>query len=320
MNIQPRHLRIFVVLAQSLNFSRTASQFCITQPSLSKAVKDLEDILGVALFERSTRSVRLTPSGIELLPLATQLLQELDGGLQQLRQLAGKVARKLSIAALPSLASTLLPGAVLALQSQPLSPVTIRIYDGSDSASIQRLLRYQVDFALASSHAISEQLRYEELLRDRFVMVGAAPWHAALAQPLSLEALAELPVITMTDQSSSAKYLMAAYLQQGQVFQPLLQLDQVGTICSFVEKGLGVAVLPYLGALPLLSVPGLRCQEIVDGPVRSIGIMTRDSAKLSDLAEQALNLVVEAARTLAAERPEWVMASRSKYIGSLAAQ
>ncbi|THU05291.1 LysR family transcriptional regulator [Lampropedia puyangensis] len=312
MNIQPRHLRIFVALAHSLNFSRTADQFFITQPSLSKAVKDFEDILGVALFERSTRTVRLTHSGAELLPLATQLLGELDGGLQQLQQLAGSVSRKLSIAALPSLASTLLPVPVLHLQRQPQNPVAIRIYDGSDSASVQRLLRYQVDFALASSHAIGQELRYEELLRDRFVVVGAKSWHAALARPLSLDALAKLPVITMTDQSSSAKYLMAAYLQKGKVFQPLLQLDQVGTICSFVEQGVGVAVLPYLGAIPLLAVKGLRCQDIVDGPVRSIGIVTRDSAKLSVLAEQALNLVTDAAQKLANQRPEWLVTSRSK--------
>ena len=60
MNVTPRQLRIFLSLAQSLNFSRTAEQFFVTQPSLSKAVKDLEEELGVPLFERSTRSVRMT--------------------------------------------------------------------------------------------------------------------------------------------------------------------------------------------------------------------------------------------------------------------
>lgn len=312
MNIQPRHLRIFVALAQSLNFSRTADQFCITQPSLSKAVKDLEETLELQLFERSTRSVCLTHSGRQLLPLATQLLADLDAGLLQLQQLASSVTLKLSIAALPSLASVLLPAVVAQLRTRQSAPLSIRVHDGSDSASVQRLIRYEVDFALASAHPLSPELHYGELLRDRFIVAGGKQWHHALKRPLSLEQLAELPVITMTNESSSAKYMSAAYINRGMVFNPFLQLDQVGTIASFVREGVGVTVLPYLGAVPLLAMKGIHCQEIVDGPVRSVGIVTRRATRLSKLAEHAIELVVASAEKLAGENPVWVEVLVSK--------
>ena len=58
MNISPKQLRMFLALSESLNFSKTAEQLFMTQPSLSKVIRDLEATLGLALFERTTRSGR----------------------------------------------------------------------------------------------------------------------------------------------------------------------------------------------------------------------------------------------------------------------
>lgn len=77
----PRHLRIFLALAQSIKFSRIAEQFDVTQPALRKLVKDLEQALGVVLFERSTRSMQLTVEGAKLLPVVGQLVEQYDGNL-----------------------------------------------------------------------------------------------------------------------------------------------------------------------------------------------------------------------------------------------
>ena len=76
MNPTLRHLRVFLSLAQSLNFSPTAEEFFLTQPSFRKFVRDLEEELGVMLFHRTTRSVRLTSEGEGLLPLARQVVSE----------------------------------------------------------------------------------------------------------------------------------------------------------------------------------------------------------------------------------------------------
>lgn len=306
MNVAPRQLRIFLALAESLNFSRTAQQFFITQPSLSKTVKDLESELGVALFERSTRSVRLTPAGEHLVPMARRIIGEYDTGLRQLQGRAVQEAHRIAMAALPSLANVLLPGVCAALE-QRYPHAQISIFDCADQAAVQRVISYQVDFALASASPSNPELQYEEILRDRFVLLAPAGWHKRVRKQMHMEELVDLPLISMTDASTAKKYMSAAFLQRGVVFQPKLQLDQIGTIAGFVKQGLGIAVLPYLGILPLLSFKGMHVAEIVDGPVRSVGIVRRKASPLSAIAEEAVEEVRLVSDRLKTQMPEWIL-------------
>ena len=133
MNVSPRQLRMFLALTASLNFSRTAEQFFVTQPSLSKAIRDLEEELGLRLFERSTRSVKLTESGERLAALARGVIGEFDAGLERLRTSAERASKQLAIASLPSLANVLLPAACSALETRYGDP-RITIHDCSNAA------------------------------------------------------------------------------------------------------------------------------------------------------------------------------------------
>jgi len=306
MNVSPRQLRMFLALTTSLNFSRTAEQFFVTQPSLSKAIRDLEEELGLRLFERSTRSVRLTESGERLAALARGVIGEFDAGLERLRTSAERESKQLAIASLPSLANVLLPAACSALETRYGDP-RITIHDCSNAASIQRLINGQVDFSIASVAPSHPDVRYEEILRDRFVLLSSARWHARVAERMHLDDMVDLPLISMTDSSTAMRYMSAAYLQRGIEFRPKMQFDQVGTIAGFVKQGLGIAVLPYLGTTPLLTLRGLRVSEIVDGPVRSVGIVTRRAGMPTAIAQQAMQEVRTVAGALIARQSEWVL-------------
>lgn len=306
MNVSPRQLRMFLALTTSLNFSRTAEQFFVTQPSLSKAIRDLEEELGLRLFERSTRSVRLTESGERLAALARGVIGEFDAGLERLRTSAERESKQLAIASLPSLANVLLPAACSALETRYGDP-RITIHDCSNAASIQRLINGQVDFSIASVAPSHPDVRYEEILRDRFVLLSSARWHARVAERMHLDDMVDLPLISMTDSSTAMRYMSAAYLQRGIEFRPKMQFDQVGTIAGFVKQGLGIAVLPYLGTTPLLTLRGLRVSEIVDGPVRSVGIVTRRAGTPTAIAQQAMQEVRTVAGALIARQSEWVL-------------
>ncbi|WP_244788540.1 LysR family transcriptional regulator [Cupriavidus pauculus] len=306
MNVTPRQLRIFLSLTQSLNFSRTAEQFFVTQPSLSKAVKDLEEELGVPLFERSTRSVRLTLAGEQLVPMARRIVGEFDTGLQHMQSRAEQEAHRLAVAALPSLANVLLPGVCAALEQRYAQPHIV-VHDCADQAAVGRVVNYQVDFALASASPSNPELHYEEILRDRFVLLAPSAWgRKRLGARVAMDDLNDLPLISMTDASTAMKYMSAAFLQRGVVFRPKLQLDQIGTIAGFVKQGLGIAVLPYLGIMPLLSLKGMRVAEIVDGPVRSVGIVSRKASAPSPIAAQAMIEIRAVADRLKQQSPEWI--------------
>ncbi|RCW67444.1 LysR family transcriptional regulator [Pseudorhodoferax soli] len=306
MNATPRQLRMFLALSESLNFSRTAEQFFVTQPSLSKAIRDLEEALGLKLFERTTRAVRLTPAGQRLVLVARKVVGEFDAGLLRLQAHAEEETRQLRIASLPSLANVLLPAACAALEQRYGTPhITIR--DCSNAASIQQLANHHVDFSLASVAPSHPELHYEEVLRDRFVLLSAGRWRRRVGASRTLDELVELPLISMTDASTAMRYMVAAYLQRGMEFRPKMQFDQVGTIAGFVRQGLGVAVLPYLGMMPLLDLGGMRVSEISDGPVRSVGIVTRERSEPSDIARQAMQEVRAVARQLIAQHAGLVL-------------
>src|SRR6476661_1447023 len=128
MNLSPRQLRLFVLLAQSLSFSRTADQLCVSQPTLSKLVREIEEAMGVRLFERTTRSVKLTVDGEALLGVARRVVVDYEAGCTELEQMVRHRSHGLAIAALPTLAATLLPELVAQLR-QEVPDAVVRIHD-----------------------------------------------------------------------------------------------------------------------------------------------------------------------------------------------
>ena len=307
MNISPKQLRMFLALSESLNFSKTAEQLYMTQPSLSKAIRDLEEELHLVLFERSTRSVRLTESGARMAKLARSILGEFDAGLQRMQSTAEREATQLAIACWPSLANALLPEVCMSIEQKFHAP-KISIADCTNAACIQRMLNHEADFALASISPAHPELHYEEILRDRFVLLACGAWRKKIQQRMALKDLLGLPIITLSDSSTAMRYMSAAFLQLGVEYQPKMQVDQVSTIAGLVAKEVGVAVLPYLGALPMLSQRGMQTAEITGGPLRSVGIVTRRQGTSTAIALDAMHAVRATSRELTRRHAGWVLA------------
>ena len=306
MNVTPKQLRLFLALSETLNFSKAAERSYMTQPALSKAIKDLEEELGLTLFERTTRSVRLTAAGARLCALARSIVGEFDAGLLKMRSSAEREVLQLSIAAWPSLSNVVLPEVCAALERKFASP-KISVFDSANSACIERVLNYQADFALGTVSPSHPDLVYSELMRDRFVVLSSGKWRHQVPAQLNLEQLQGLPVITLTDASTAMRYISAAFLRRGIEYQPKMQVDQVTSVAGLVKREVGVAVLPYLGVLPILGVSGIQVSRLTDGPLRSVGLVQRKTGVLGRMAEAAIDSVTETCRRLIKSHPDWVM-------------
>jgi DNA-binding transcriptional LysR family regulator len=306
MNISPRQLRMFLALSESLNFSNTAERLLITQPSLSKVNRDLEAGRGLALFERTTRSVQLTAGGARLATIARTIVGEYEAGLQRMQSTAEQAAVQLSIAAWPSLAQGVLPEVCAALELTVNAP-RITVHDCANSMCIQRLLNHDVDFALASVAPSHPDLQYQELLRDRFVALSHGRWREQVPQRIGLEELMHLPLITLTDASTAMRYMSAAYLNRGIEYRPKMQVEQMATVIALVKKEIGVAVLPYLGTKTIHSVNELQTSEISDGPLRSVGIVTRRLGTPTAIAMSAMQQVRAVSQRLIQQNPGWIL-------------
>lgn len=297
MNVSPRQLRIFVSLAQSLNFSRTAEQFCVAQPTLSKIVREIEQEIGVQLFERTTRSVKLTADGEALVGVAIRVTQEFAVGLAEFEDVARRRIQRLSIAALPTLAAMVLPGPVAALRTD-MPNAFIQIHDVFTDQALDLLRARKVDLALTGVDVVHKDLHYEEIVCERFVLLSSAQHrNVRKLRSWSEEAIGTLPIITMPHGTGTRQVVEDAFINKGLSFRPCMELTHLTSIAKFVKAGCGVAVLPFSGA-QLVMDEGLFITSLTGAPERSIGIVTRRDTQLTPLAAKMVTSIRQSASSL----------------------
>src|SRR5271166_4501101 len=113
-----RHLRYFVAVAEEENVSRAALKLHVSQPGISRQIRDLEDEIGFQLFERSAKSVRLTAAGSVFLGKARAVLQRANEAVERARAVDGGTSGEINIGYAPSLTVQILPQALRKFQDQ----------------------------------------------------------------------------------------------------------------------------------------------------------------------------------------------------------
>src|SRR3982074_1713791 len=165
MNVDLHQLRIFVAVARLGNFTRAAERLHLSQPSLSLHIRQLEQDLGVRLFDRSTRSVVLTQAGDDLLPTAERLLDDFQSAVASVGDLPppgrGRVARAL----LPSVAAELLPRAIALLRIRH-PDITVAVRDDMAEHIPARVRNGEVDFGLGAIDSVDADVLGSPLVKD----------------------------------------------------------------------------------------------------------------------------------------------------------
>lgn len=170
--IKFRHLDAFSAIARARSFKLAAEQLNLTQPAISKTLKDLEDILGIKVMERSRSGVSLTPQGEVFLQFAEQSTAALRHGLRSVRTTAD-TAGQLNIGALPSVASSLLPKAVMTFAER--SPNTrIEIHEGPHLDLTKRLRSGGMDLVVGRLGKPDTMigLSFQQLYSEHVVVVS----------------------------------------------------------------------------------------------------------------------------------------------------
>lgn len=145
--IKFRHLSVFVESTRAGSLKRAAERLCLTQPAISKTLKDLEDILGTSLMGRGRGGLHLTREGEVFLPFAEQSLAALEHGLSSLEAINAGDATPLRVGALPSVAADLLPVAVdVFARLSPATPVTLE--EGRISSMLEHLRMGYLEFVI----------------------------------------------------------------------------------------------------------------------------------------------------------------------------
>lgn len=178
--IKFRHLDAFSAIARAGSFKRAATELNLSQPSISKTLKELEKILGTTLMERDRSGVRLTQKGELFLQFAEQSTAALRQGLRSVRA-GGEAAAHLKIGVLPSVASALMPQAVKAF-AETNPDTLLEIHEGShhDLTSLLRSGKLDLVIGRLGQHQSMQGLVFRQLYLEEVVIV-AAPSSPAIA-------------------------------------------------------------------------------------------------------------------------------------------
>jgi len=245
--VELRHLRYFVAVAETQNVLRAATQkLHVSQPAVSRQIRDLEDDLGVMLFERTGKAVNLTDAGHLFLKEARAVLERTDEAVANVRAFAQAGEKELHVGYSPIPSAQIVPAALRAFQ-QVMPNVHVRLHDWSNEEIVAGLRdgRLQLAFCVPPlRRGAFRDLRFEELIRER-VRVAVPPNHRlAQRRSVSLADAAQEPFVGLTRENSPYyyTYLAAVFAPAKNKPRVIEEHDSMLGVISAIEAGTGVGL------------------------------------------------------------------------------
>jgi len=298
--VELRHLRYFVAVAEMENVSRAALKLHVSQPALSRQIRDLEDELGFSLLERTAKSVRLTDAGFLFLKEARAVLERTHEAVRSVRAFVQIGETELHVGYSPTGSAHIVPAALRAFQ-QIMPNVHVRLHDWINEQAVAGLRdgRLQLAFIVPPpTRGAFRDLRFEELLREH-VRLAVSPNHRlAQRRSVSLTDAAKEPFVGLTREKSPYYHaylteIFAAVKNKPRVIE---EHESMLGVLSAIEAGTGVG----LAAEPAGYTFGNRVKLVRLTPEPkpfSVGIAA-PKGRLSPATEKFWQCAREAASTL----------------------
>ncbi|MFI5804084.1 LysR family transcriptional regulator [Streptomyces sp. NPDC051561] len=262
-------VELLLAVAKLGSLGRAAREVGISQPAASARIRSMERQLGVTLVERSPRGSRLTEAGALVTDWARRIVEAAEAFDAGVRALRGRRDSRLRVAASMTIAEYLLPGWLVALQSQ--RPGTaVSLLAGNSAAVARQVLDGTADLGFVEGVAAPEGLDGVVIGHDRLVVV-AAPGHvwARRRHPLDASELADTSLILREEGSGTRQVLDAALVAHGGLSTPLLEFSSTTAVKAAAVSGAGPSVLSELavreeiaaGRLVRVPVEGVRLRR-----------------------------------------------------------
>lgn len=237
-----RHLRAFLAVAEHQHFTKAAETLHLTQPALSVLIKQLEEELDVKLVHRRTRNVELTAIGREFRDLANQLTGSFDDALNHVKEYRDLKKGTVTLAALPSLAATVLPEIIDGFcRKNP--HITVHLLDTTGDEIIDALRGRKADVALTFQKPVAD-ITCVPVLKDRLVLVGTPRKASAKNGVIRWAQLKSEPLIIMAPGTTIRALTDAAAARARITLDIVLEPRLMPTAIGFANAGFGCAILP----------------------------------------------------------------------------
>lgn len=279
MNLGVHHLKAIVALADNLNFTSAAAGLGVSQSALSRTIAEAERRLRTPLFLRSTRRVEVTPDGRAVVSVAREAVAQMEANMRHIEgYLSGRRGR-VTIAALPSLAATLLPPVVQEFHHQH-PDVDLRVEDVLSGKVADMVSSGEADVGVTADFKTAPGIAKRVIAEDAFSL-AVHPEHRLAREPsVEWRVLASVPLVRFSSGSSVARAVDAALSEAG-VQPPLgVQARNVAAIAGLVASGLGVAPVPAF-VRPLMDFAGLKFVPLSPVRTREISLVRHQTRPMT---------------------------------------
>jgi len=268
-NIELRHLRHFIALAEELHFGRAARRCNISQPPFSVSIRQLEKVLAMPLVERSTKEVRLTAAGRAYYEEALTVMQQLHRAGDAAARAAQGLGGTLHVGFFASMLYKGLDSAVKVFEAEH-PDVELKLLELSTAEQIPALLRQRIQYGFVHSATLPAGIRSAELVREPFAVCLPAAHVLATAERVDLAQLAGEPFIIFSREFSSAYYDTVIALCVAAGFHPRIRYESRYwlTVLACVSREFGAAVVP--SSLARAELTGISIRPIVDNSILSV--------------------------------------------------
>lgn len=280
----------FIAVAKHKHFTKAAHQQSISQPALSRSIIKLEQELGVQLFFREGRTVRLTPYGEMFLNNAIQAQTSIQKGIEEIQEKISTDTGEISVAFLHTLGPHLMPK-LIAKFKKMYPNVTFQLYQGANDYLLQQVEQGIVDMCLSSQPVDSKKFEWTTLKTESLYLVVSKHHRLAHHSNISIKQLEEEEFICFK-QGYGLRYVFDKMCSEVNL-QPRITFEgeEATTVAGFVAEGLGITVLPKISdiqndTIRFIDITDYSCQ-------RSIALSTRTNAFLSPISKKFKSFVIE---------------------------
>ena len=240
-----KQLQYFTKLAETEHYRKAAEALYITEPSLNRAVREMEKELGIQLFEKRGRNIYLNKYGHLFLPYVKRSLQELERGVDLMKAYTRPDQGKITLGFIYTMGYTLVPEMITQFQAiEGNGSITFDFHQGTTAALIKELKEEKIDAALCSSVENEPDVLFYPVAEEELVVAVPKGHPLSNRGSVSLKELEPYPLIAF-DKSSGLNEMINKLLDQAEVrLKIACHVEEDNAMAGFVAAGYGVAILP----------------------------------------------------------------------------
>ena len=293
-----RQLRYFVGISEAGSLLKAAARLHIAQPALGQQMAALEQELGAKLFDRSSRGMTLTEAGKTFLEHARLVLADVERARGAVRESAAVPSGDVAIG-LPTTVAQVATVPILKACRERLPQVHLKLVEAYSGFVHEWLLSGRLDLALLFGDQAEPALAKRPLLDDRLALISSAREGDAGAEPTTLAALSQWPLVLPGREHGLRRLIDEACAREGLTLEVIAEIESLPNVKRAVEAGLGHTILP-LGAVAEEVAAGRLSAAPIEHPSipRRVVIATNMARPTTPAAAAVVELVIEVIRGL----------------------